>query len=394
MTDQSKSGLCAPGLATRLVRAGRKTAGTHGTPVNPGISRGSTLLFSRAEDLYDDDLKTYGLEGLEAQDALRAALAEIEGGKHCVLTSSGLAACTLPLLALLKAGDHVLVTDSVYGPTRRFCENVLARFGVETTFFDPLIGPGIEALVEPNTRVIFLESPGSLTLEVQDVPAIVAVAKARGILTMIDNTWSAGVLFRAFDHGIDVSIQAATKFQSGHSDALVGACITVDPDIHARIKATNKELGSGVSADEAWLVLRGLRTMQVRMERQSASAVRIVDWLAARPEVKQILWPAHPDCPGHASWKRDFLGSAGLFSIVLQESPARAVDAFVEALELFGLGFSWGGFESLIIPVDRQLRRSIPQSWGGPILRLSIGLEDPGDLMADLERGFAAWGAT
>jgi cystathionine beta-lyase len=378
------------GPGTRLTRAGRRTGDLRGAPVNPAPARASTLLFSDPDDLYREDIRTYGLEGLDVQDALRAALAEIEGGTACTLVPSGLAACTLALMSVLKGGDHLLVTDSVYGPTRRFCDGLLARFGVETQYFDPQIGSGIANLIRPTTAAIMLESPGSLTLEVMDIPAIVGAARAAGVLTLLDNTWSAGVLFRPFEHGIAISIQAATKFQSGHSDALVGACITRDPALAARLARTNKELGMGVSPDEAALVLRGLRTMGLRMARQAASADAVLGWLAQQPEVAAILAPQWPGSPGHALWRRDFAGAAGLFSFVLTPTPPARLNAFLRALRVIGMGFSWGGYESLIIPCDPQLKRMLPLPDRGPLLRLSVGLEDPEDLIADLARGFDA----
>jgi cystathionine beta-lyase len=326
---------------------------------------------------------------------VRDAVNAIEGGAGASLVPSGLAACTLALLSVLKAGDDVLVTDSAYGPTRRFCDGLCARLGVTTRYYDPRIGAGIADLITAKTRIIWLESPGSLTFEVQDVPAIAAAAARAGALTAIDNTYGAGVLFKPFDHGVDLSIQALTKYQAGHADVLAGAIIAREKAMAAQIKDTVKALGVGPgSAEDAYLTLRGLRTMTLRMQAQAESAMIVADWLRAHPMVAEVLHPALPGARDHALFKRDFTGGAGLFSFVLKAgASSAAVDGFCESRALFGLGYSWGGYESLILPCDRQVKRTATL-WRaqGPLVRLSIGLEDPADLIADLGEGLSALG--
>jgi cysteine-S-conjugate beta-lyase len=386
MTDTPKR------LRTQLVQAGRGQRGVEGA-VNPPIQRGSTLLFDSVEALYADHHRTYGLDGMAVHDALRDALIAIEGGAGCVLVPSGLAACSMALLSVLKAGDEVLVTDSVYGPTRRFCDGLCAKLGVTTRYFDPRIGAGISDLLTPQTKIVWLESPGSLTFEVQDVPAIAEAARKAGVLTAIDNTYAAGILFKPFDHGVDLSIQALTKYQAGHADVLLGAIISREAALHEQVAETVKALGAGPgSAEDAYLCLRGLRSMSVRMNAQAESAMEIAAWLRARPEVSEVLHPALPAAPDHALFSRDFSAGAGLFAIVLNHSISRLqAEQFCESRALFGLGYSWGGYESLILPCDRQIKRSaVPWRDRGPLLRLSIGLEDPADLRADLEAGFKA----
>lgn len=383
MTDKT-----APprGLATRLVRAGRGE-GQHEGPVNPAIQRGSTVLFADVDALHGPG-KSYGLDGFAVHDALAAALADISGASGAALTPSGLAACTAALLTFTSAGGEVLVTDSVYAPTRRFCDGLLARHGVTTRYFDPRIGADISSLIGERTHAIFLESPGSLTLEIQDVPAIVNAANARGIATIIDDTWSAGVYFRPFDHGVAVSVQALTKYQAGHADVLMGAMLARDSAVLARLKRTVKELGLGCgAAEDAYLALRGLRTMPLRLARQSESAARIATWFAARPEVAEVLHPVLPSHPDHALFARDFSGAAGVFSIVLKSDDQARVAAMLDGYALFGLGFSWGGYESLVINCIEQNLRAAPAPRGA-LLRYSIGLEDPDDLIADLAAGF------
>jgi cysteine-S-conjugate beta-lyase len=310
------------------------------------------------------------------------------GGVGTVITPSGLAAITLALMTFTKAGDHVLVTDSAYGPTRRFCDTVLAGYGVSTTYYDPQIGAGIDALITDRTTMIVLESPGSLTFEMQDVPAITEVARKRGVTTMIDDTWSAGHFYKPLAHGVDISMQALTKYQAGHSDVLAGSLSVSDSAVLAKLLHMHRLLGMGTAAEECWLTLRGLRTMAVRMEAQDRSAREIAGWLASRPEVAQVLHPALPGAPGHAIWARDFTGAGGLFSIVLNPVSRAAADRFAESMNLFSLGFSWGGYESLILPCDPQIRRTaVTWTGAGPLVRLSIGLEATADLIADLEQG-------
>lgn len=378
---------------TLLVHAGRDPHAHEGA-VNPPLQRASTVLFRKAADLYDDALKGYGLEGMSTQDRLAEALAGVSGGAGAILAPSGLAAITLVLLAATQAGDHLLVTDSAYGPTRRFCDTVLAGYGVETTYYDPRIGAGIAALIRPRTRLIVMESPGSLTFELQDVPAIVAAAQARGVTTFIDDTWSAGVYFRPLDHGVDLSMQALTKYQAGHADVLAGAVIARDARWVRRLFEMHRLLGLGLSAEDAWLTLRGLRTMMVRMEAQDRAARAVARWLEGRPEVARVLHPALESHPDHALWTRDFTGAGGLFAIEMKPVAESALHAMLESLELFSMGFSWGGFESLILPCDPQIRRTaVPWTGQGPLVRLAIGLEAVEDLVSDLSRGFEALAA-
>jgi cystathionine beta-lyase len=398
MSKKSKAG-SAEGLsaATRLVQVGRDPF-SHERAINPPVQRGSTVLFDQADDLYRagplSDMKGYGLEGLSTQDRLCEALTEISGGIGTVLVPSGLQALTLALMAATKAGDHVLLTDSSYGPTRRFCREVLGNYGVETEIYDPRIGADIAGLIGPNTCLIILESPGSLTFEVQDVPAITAVAKARGVATLIDDTWTAGLYMKPFDLGVDISMQALTKYQGGHADVLAGALITNSADWLMKLKTMHQMLGIGTSAEDAWLTLRGMRTMGLRMAHQDRVAREIAGWLEGRPEVAQVLHPALPSHPDHAIWQRDFTGAGGLFSVVFKPIAAAKINAMAEAYQVFSMGFSWGGFGSLALPSTVQIARQFPARHpNGPIMRYSIGLEAHEDLIADLERGFAVLNA-
>jgi len=376
---------------TRLIRTGASSALPAKT-VNPLIQRGSTVLMPNAASLYDDDQISYGITGLASPAALQTALAELEGASNVTLYPSGLAAITGALLAVLKAGDELLVVDSAYRPTRRFCDRLLTRFGVSTTYYDPALTPDqLMDLTTARTRLILLEAPGSLTFEMQDVPAIAAAAKARGILTLIDNTWAAGLYFKPLNHGVTLSIQALTKYVGGHSDCFMGSVATCDPTIARALDDAMWDIGWSVSADDAYTMLRGLRTMATRLPRHHENGLTIARWLQHRPEVARVLHPALPDDPGHALWTRDFSGACGLFGVVLKPASEKAVHAFLDALRLFGLGFSWGGYESLAIHCDPQLQsRSFPVRLEGPLLRLHIGLESPADLIIDLERGFAA----
>lgn len=379
-------------IQTRLTRLGRDPHAHEGA-VNPPVQRGSTVLIPDAAELYSDDRKTYGLEGFSTHDRLEAALADICGGTGAVLAPSGLQALTLAVMAVCtRSGDHILLTDSAYGPMRRFCTEVMAGYGVETTFFDPTApADEVAALCRPTTRLMALESPGSLTLEMQDVPALVAVAQARGITTLVDDTWSAGLYWRPLEAGVDISMQALTKYQGGHADVLAGALITRDGDLTARLRRMHKLLGLGVAAEEAWLVLRGLRTMALRMAHQDQSARTLARWLEARPEVARVIHPALPSHPQHAIWTRDFTGAGGLFSFVLKPVARAKVHAFLEACQIFSMGFSWGGFESLIIPCDPQVKRAVSTGGAdGPLLRISVGLEATDDLIGDLDRALAS----
>ncbi|WP_428029727.1 cystathionine beta-lyase [Ancylobacter sp.] len=381
-------------VETELVLAGRDPFRYDGF-VNTPIVRGSTVLSPTVADLEGHTGRyTYGRRGNPTVETLEVALTRIEGGAGVVLTPSGLSAVSVSLLSVLKAGDHLLMVDSAYQPTRRICDHVLTRYGIETSYYDPLVGAGIAELIRPNTRAIFLESPGSQSFEIQDVPAIVDVASRHDIVTLMDNTWATPLFFRPHDFGVDISIQAGTKYLGGHSDLNIGT-ISANERTFRSVQLTHGDLGITVAPEDAFLAARGLRTMAVRLERHQQSALTVAHWLAARPEVREVLHPALPDHPGHALWKRDFKGASGLFSIILQPVPKPAVDAFLDSLALFGLGYSWGGFESLAIPFDCSTYRSATR-WapGGPAIRLQIGLEDPADLIADLDSGFTAMAAT
>ncbi|HTH28118.1 MAG TPA: cystathionine beta-lyase [Sphingobium sp.] len=390
--------------ATRLVSAGRRPEWTRlpdqpGAMVSPPVWRASTMLFDDVAHLRAAGGDThhrlfYGRKGTPTAWALADALTAMEpGAAGTMLYPSGVAAIAGALLALLRPGDQLLMVDSAYDPSRGMCEGLLADFGIETVYYDPLIGGGIADLITDRTAAIFLESPGSLTFEVQDVPAIVAAAKARDIPTLIDNSWATPLLFPALEMGVDIAILACTKYIVGHSDVMMGS-VTANARWWPRIRARAWGLGQVVSPDDAALALRSLRTLAVRLERHQASALSVAQWLAARPEVARVLYPALPDCPGHAHWARDFRGSSGLFSFVLAGGGEAARAALVDALRLFGIGYSWGGFESLALPVDpARYRTARPWQAEGPLVRLHIGLEAPGDLIADLEAGLAAWRA-
>jgi cystathionine beta-lyase len=376
---------------TRLIRAG-KTPATLPRTVGPPIQRGSTVLLPNAKALYAEKIG-YGRAGLAAQMTLADALAELEGAAAVQLYPSGLAAMTGAMLAVLKTGDEVLVTDTIYKPTRRFCDTVLKRFGIGVRYYDPLMSPeALLAMANPATRLIVMESPGSLTFEVQDVPGVAALARPRSILTLADNTWGAGLLFKPLAHGVDISVQALTKYVGGHSDLFMGSAATADPKIAQLLDDGMHEIGWSVSPDAAYDMLRGLRTLSTRLKQQGNSGIEIAGWLSAQPEVVRVIHPALPGDPGHALWSRDFTGACGLFGFALQPAPTQAVHAFLDALQLFGLGFSWGGFESLAIHCDPQLgRRTFKRDWGGPLVRLHIGLESPADLIGDLRAGLDAY---
>jgi len=353
--------------------------------------RGSTVLFPNAEAVSDEwDQErvgyTYGLYGTPTALDLAARVCELEDGEHTIITAGGQGAISLVQLALLKAGDHVLIPENIYGPNRKLAFSVLRRFGVEVTVYPPMIGDGIGDLIKDNTRLMWCESPGSLTMEVQDVPAIAKAAHDRGALVALDNTWSSGVYFRAFDHGADVEMQALTKYIGGHSDLLLGAVTVRDRELYERLGSTYQVLGCAPSPDDCQLALRGMKTLAVRLAQIERSALQVAQWLAARPEIEIVLHPALPSCPGHEFWKRDFTGSAGLFSIVFRSGPTKQqVQAFVDALELFEIGYSWGGLTSLAVNYD--LSRSKGRSeYGHRIVRLYIGLEEPEELIADLEQ--------
>ncbi len=378
---------------TRLLQAGRSPKDNFGI-VNPPVYHASTVTWPTIADLehanktpYDG--VRYGTRGTTTTFALEDAVTELENGYRSIAVCSGLTAVTAPLTAFLSSGDHILMVDSAYGPSRVFCDSNLNRFGIETTYYDPMIGAGIEALVKDNTKLIFLESPGSLTFEVQDVPAIVAVAKSRGITTIIDNTWAAGTYFRPLDHGVDVTVQAVTKYIGGHADLIMGV-ITTTEEAYLPVKRECSVLGIHAAPDDCFLALRGLRSMNARLALHQEHALKLANWLGGREEVARVLHPALPSCPGHEIWKRDFSGSSGLFSIVLKDSYSKqAVTAMVEGLDLFPIGYSWGGYESLIIPAYPQQSRTATKWKSGPVVRIHAGLEDPDDLIADLEKGLA-----
>lgn len=376
---------------TRLIRKGSAPE-TLARTVNPPIQRASTVLLPNAASLYDDNQLTYGITGLASPAALQQALAELEGSPDVTLYPSGLAAITGVMLAVLKAGDEILVVDSAYKPTRRFCDRVLTRFGVKTTYYDPALSPeALMALATPATRMILLEAPGSLTFEMQDIPAMAKAANDRGIITLIDNTWAAGFYFKPLAHGVTISVQALTKYVGGHSDCFMGSATTMDETIGNQLGNAMWDIGWSVSPDDAYQMLRGLRTLAVRLPRHQENGLKVARWLQQRPEVSRVLHPALPDDPGHAIWKRDFTGACGLFGLVLKPCSQRAVHAFLDELKLFGLGFSWGGYESLAIHCDPQLKdRTVPVNLEGPLLRLHIGLEAVEDLTADLDRAFEA----
>ena len=378
------------GDATRLVEGGRRPEWRRRL-VNPPVERASTILFDSVADLNASvagpGVYHYGLQGTATHWALSEALTALEpGAAGTALFPSGLAAITTALLTVLSPGDELLVTDSVYGPTRKFCDTFLKRYGVRTVYYDPLIGAGIAELIGGSARAILLESPGSLTMEIQDVPAICAVARERGIVTLIDNTWATPLLFPAIAAGVDISLLAATKYVGGHADVMLGAA-TATAEHFRKLQTTAWDLGHAVSPDDAWLGSRGLRTMGVRLRQHQESALEIAHWLKEQPQVGLVLHPALPDCPGHDLWQRDFKGSSGLFAFELLGGGDDARAALADSLELFGIGYSWGGYESLALPVDPV--RTVSKAPAGNLVRLHIGLEDPGDLIADLAQALA-----
>lgn len=374
---------------TRLILAGRGGALADGA-VNPPVHRASTLVIDSVDSLYGETKRTYALEGMAVHNALCEALLAQCGGVGATLAPSGLAAVTLAMLTLARSEGEILVVDSCYGPTRRFCDNMLARMGMHTRYYAPRIGAGIADLISSETVAVVMESPGSLTFEVQNIPEIVEVCRRHEITTIIDDTWSAGVYLKPLAMGVDISVQALTKYQAGHADLLAGAVICREPVMAARVRRAYKEMGLGVSADDAYLCLRGMRTMHVRMAAQSASALRVAQWLEDHPLVARVLYPALQSSPDHELWRRDFTGAAAVFGVVLKPVSDASLRAMLEGLSLFSMGFSWGGYESLIIPCDPQISRVVePWRAEGPLLRLSIGLEHPEDLIADLAAGMA-----
>lgn len=373
--------------ATEVVLAGRDPFQFEGF-VNTPIYRGSTVLAPTVADYLGKSMRyVYGRRGTPTTDALAEAINGLEGSAGTALAPSGLSAITVALMSVLKAGDHLLVTDSAYGPTRHFCDTILKNFGVETGYFDPCVGSGIRKLLRKNTRAVFVESPGSLSFEMQDVPSIAKEAKAHGAAVVMDNTWATPIYFKPLAHGVDISIQAGTKYLGGHADVNIGT-IAATEEFWPSVKETNGTLGINPGPEDVFLSLRGLRTLAVRLERHMASGLKVARWLAEQKEIARVLHPALETHPGHAIWKRDFSGACGLFSVVLKDYPKAAISNFVESLVLFGIGASWGGYESLAIPFDcSKLRTATQWNPGGPTVRFHIGLEDPDDLIADLQAG-------
>ncbi|MEX6508897.1 cystathionine beta-lyase [Jiella sp. M17.18] len=377
------------GVNTRLAHGPYDPHSLHGF-VNPPVVHASTVLFENTERMKNRAASpySYGLRGTPTTTALEAALDDLEGSAGTILVPSGLAAVTIPLLAFLSSGDHCIVVDSVYSPTRKFCNGTLRRMGVSVEYFDPHIGAGIAGLMRPETKVVFLEAPGSNTFELMDVAAVCEAAHAGGAVTMIDNTWATPLLFRPLDHGVDLSIHALTKYPGGHSDVMMGS-VSANAATYERLRETQMQIGVNAAPDDTYLVLRGLKTMGVRLARHEASALAVATWLEGRDDVVSVLHPALPSFPGHDLWKRQFKGSSGLFGFVLKGDQSAAA-AFLDTLEIFGLGYSWGGHESLAVAVDLSDRTIAKGPEGGALIRLQIGLEDVEDLKADLEAGFAA----
>ncbi|MCG6115239.1 MAG: cystathionine beta-lyase [Mesorhizobium sp.] len=377
------------GINTRLAHSGYDPKDFHGF-VNPPVVHASTVLFPDAATMESRNQKyVYGTRGTPTSDALAEAIDALEGSAGTIIVPSGLAAVTIPLLAFLSAGDHVLIVDSVYHPTRHFADTMLKRLGVEVAYYDPHVGAGIAELMKANTKVVFTEAPGSNTFEMQDIPAVAAAAKARGAVVMMDNTWATPIHFRPLEHGVDISIHAATKYPAGHSDVLLGT-VSANAATWAQLHETHITMGCCAAPDDVYQVLRGLRTMGVRLERHEANALELARWLEGEAGVARVLHPALPNFPGHDIWKRDFSGASGIFSIVLAGGGKPAAHAFLDALQIFGLGYSWGGYESLAVHAnlgDRTIAK-VPEE--GPVMRLQIGLEDVADLKADLERALAA----
>jgi cysteine-S-conjugate beta-lyase len=381
---------------TTIVHSGRHPE-EHQGAVNPPVFHTSTVLSRSVEEhrrkrrdwLQDLPVTYYGRCGTPTTHALQEAIAALEGGYRTLVYPSGLAACAGALLAFLSSGDHLLMADTVYGPTRTLAGGILKRFGVATSFFDPLVGPGIESQLRPETRVIYLESPGSLTFEIQDVPAIAEAARKRGITVIMDNTWGTPLYFKPFAHGVDVSVQSATKYVVGHSDAMLGT-VTSTQEVWSKLRSSTFELGQTAGPDDVYLAQRGLRTLAVRLKRHWEAGVTLAEWIGRQREVERVLHPALPADPGHAIWKRDFTGACGLFGVVLKEGVSeKALAAMIDGLELFGIGSSWGGYESLIVPFDpREARTATKWPHKGPCFRIHAGLESIDDLIEDLDAGF------
>ena len=381
---------------TTIVHAGRHPE-RYGGVVNPPVMHASTILFKTVAEFWDKERAhaagerafLYGRYGTSSQDSLAEAICALEDGYKTVLCPSGLAACATALMSCVKAGDHILICDSAYGPTRRVGMRLLKRFGVETEFYDPLIGAGVDKLFRANTSAIVVEAPGSLTFEMQDIPAIAAAARKRGVLSIMDNTWATPLYFKPLAHGVDLSVQAATKYIVGHADAMLGS-VTATREAYAKLSETHADLGMHLAPDDAYLGHRGLRTLAVRLKQHWESGLALAEWVARQPEVERVLHPALPGDPGHAIWKRDFSGASGLFSVVLKPVSEKAFAALIDGLELYGIGQSWGGYESLVMPFDPRGVRSVTRwPYAGPGFRIHAGLEAIEDLIADLEAGFS-----
>ena len=377
---------------TVITTAGRDPEANFGI-VNPPVYHASTIthptvaaMREARERRFEPRVYTYGRHGTPTHSALEEAVAAVEGGERAVCLGSGLAAINAAILAFVETGDHILMADNVYSPARRFCDSFLGRFGVETTYFDPAIGGGVAGLIRDRTRIVYVESPGSLTFEMTDIPAVAAAAHAAGAVVIMDNTWAAGVLFKPFEHGVDVSVQAATKYIVGHSDVMMGTIATSEA-LWPKIRQSAADLGANCGPDDVYLALRGLRTLGVRLRQHHENGLVLARWLQSRPEVSRVLHPALPEDPGHALWKRDFTGACGLFGVVLNPAPQAAVEAMLDGMTLFSMGASWGGFESLILPTNPAAIRTATSWEEGPSLRIHAGLEDTGDLIADLESG-------
>jgi len=385
-------------LRTRLAQRGRVARSQPGT-VNLPVARASTVTFKSMADMQevqrrfdaDEPIPTYGMLNMPLRAAFEELMVELEGGHRAVTLPTGLAANVVAILACVKAGDHMLVTDSVYQPVRRFCLRQLAKMGVETTFYDPLVGEGIGALMKPNTRLVYVESPGSHTFEMQDIPAIAKVAHARGAAVIHDNAWATGVFYRSFDHGADFVVQPCTKYPAGHSDVIIGA-VVANESWWPRLRDASRDYGQTASPDDIFLALRGMRTLDVRLEQHQKGGLHVARRLRKHPAIARVLHPALESDPGHAIWKRDYLGCTGLFGVELKPCSDAQLAAFIDSLELFALGYSWGGFESLVVPQNIQKSRSVHPWTGGPLIRLHVGLEDPDDLCADLERALERLG--
>ena len=383
-----------PRVETQVVSLGRNKKWTNGV-INTPVIRASTVAFENMDDLRKasknkaDGEMFYGRRGTPTHFAFQSAIAELEGGAGTALYPSGAASISSVLLSFLSQGDHLLMVDTAYEPTRDLCDKILARYGIETTYYDPLIGNDIKHLIQPNTKVLFLESPGSLTMEVQDVPTLCEIAHQHGLITILDNTWASPINSRPFNMGIDISIQAATKYITGHSDVMLGTA-TANEKYWRQLQENSYLLGQCTSADDIYLAARGLRTLSIRLAQHEKNALVIANWIKARPEVDHIRHPAFDSCPGHEFFKRDFSASNGLFSIVLKQGTRAAIDALVKDMSHFKIGFSWGGFESLIMPVSglNSIRTATTWDTSKPLIRLHIGLENTDDLIEDLERAF------